>query len=158
MEKVIHIEDLTVSYGENPVLWDLDLDIEKGTLTAVVGPNGAGKSTLIKVIVGLLKPLAGTIQISAPYSNNLGYIPQRQSINWDFPINVLDVVLMGLYRKMGWCRWIGKKQKKLALQALEMVNMHEMHKNQISDLSGGAAAKSFFSKSFSAGATNFFNG
>lgn len=146
MEKIIQIEDLTVSYGDKPVLWDIDVDIEKGALTAVVGPNGAGKSTLLKVIAGLLKPLAGSLKITSGKLTNLGYVPQRQNINWDFPINVLDVVLMGLYRKIGWCRWVGKKEKSLALHALEKVSMHEMHKTQISDLSGGQQQRVFLAR------------
>ena len=122
----------------------------KGSLCAIIGPNGAGKSTLVKSIIGLLKPLAGTIKINeqnfSAKSNTLGYVPQRQSINWDFPINVLDVVLMGLYRKIGWCRWIGKQNKKLAMEALEMVGMHESYKTQISELSGGQQQRVFVAR------------
>jgi manganese/zinc/iron transport system ATP- binding protein len=146
MEKIIQVEDLTISYGDKPALWDLDVDIEKGALTAVVGPNGAGKSTLLKAIAGLLKPLAGSIRIAKADLNNLGYVPQRQNINWDFPIDVLDVVLMGLYRKIGWCRWVGKEDKKLALQALEKVDMHELQKTQISNLSGGQQQRVFLAR------------
>ena len=146
----IKIEDLTVSYTDKPALWDVDLEIMKGSLCAIIGPNGAGKSTLVKSIIGLLKPLAGTIKINEqkflPKSNTLGYVPQRQSINWDFPINVLDVVLMGLYRKIGWCRWIGKQNKKLAMEALEMVGMHESYKTQISELSGGQQQRVFVAR------------
>ena len=146
MEKIIQVEDLTVSYGEKPALWDVDVDIEKSTLTAIIGPNGAGKSTLIKAIAGLLKPLAGVITIKDTTPAGLGYVPQRQNINWNFPIEVLDVVLMGLYRKIGWCRWISKKDRQLALQALEMVEMHESYKTQISDLSGGQQQRVFLAR------------
>ena len=145
----IKIEDLTVSYADKPALWDIDLDIMQGSLCAIIGPNGAGKSTLIKSIIGLLKPLAGTVQIQQNFktaANILGYVPQRQSINWDFPINVLDVVLMGLYRKIGWCRWINKESKKLAMEALEMVEMHESYKTQISELSGGQQQRVFVAR------------
>ena len=146
IEKIIEIEDLTVSYGEKPVLWDLDLSIEKGTLTAIVGPNGAGKSSLIKSVAGLLKPLAGTVKIFSEEKQSFGYIPQRQNINWNFPISVIDVVLMGLYRKIGWCRWVGKREKKSALGALEKVGMHELQKSQISDLSGGQQQRVFLAR------------
>lgn len=149
-KSAIKINDLTVSYSDKPALWDIDLDIKKGSLCAVIGPNGAGKSTLIKAIVGLLKPLAGKIKIfdeDYRLQNNLGYVPQKQSVNWDFPITVLDVVLMGLYRKIGWCRWINKENKKLAMQALEMVEMHESYKIQISDLSGGQQQRVFLARS-----------
>ena len=148
MKQAIQIEDLTVAYGDKPALWDVDLSIDRGSLSAVVGPNGAGKSTLIKAIAGLLKPLAGSIKIYHQTSKrvNLGYVPQKQAINWDFPIDVLDVVLMGLYRKIGWCRWVGKADKKLALQALEMVDMHEMYKSQIADLSGGQQQRVFLAR------------
>ncbi len=146
----IEIEDLTVSYADKPALWDVDLEVIQGSLCAIIGPNGAGKSTLIKAIIGLLKPLAGKIQIHKQNfktpQNTIGYVPQRQSINWDFPINVLDVVLMGLYRKIGWCRWIDKQNKKLAMESLETVGMHESYKTQISDLSGGQQQRVFLAR------------
>ncbi len=146
----IKIEDLTVSYTDKPALWDVDLAIMQGSLCAIIGPNGAGKSTLIKSILGLIKPLAGTVQMHKQNlegeTTNIGYVPQRQTINWDFPINVLDVVVMGLYRKIGWCRWIGKQNKKLAMEALEMVDMHENYKTQISELSGGQQQRVFVAR------------
>ena len=146
----IKIEDLTVYYSDKPALWDLDLNVEKGSLCAIVGPNGAGKSTLAKTIIGLLKPLAGTVTIFneniTKQKASIGYVPQRHSVNWDFPITVLDVVLMGIYKKIGWCRWVSKKDKKLALQALESVKMHEKYKTQISDLSGGQQQRVFIAR------------
>ena len=105
---VIHVEDLTASYGYQPVLWDIDVDIEEGSLTAIVGPNGAGKSTLIKGILGLQKKLSGEILIMGEplkkVQKKIAYIPQTSEVNWDFPTTVMDVVLMGRYVHLGWFR------------------------------------------------------
>ena len=102
----IHVEDLTVSYGESPVLWDVDVDIERNAITAIVGPNGAGKSTLLKCILGFIKSISGVITIDgkslAEVRKQIAYIPQVSAVNWNFPIRVKDVVLMGRYASLGW--------------------------------------------------------
>jgi manganese/zinc/iron transport system ATP- binding protein len=112
----IEVEDLTLAYGEKPVLWDIDLHVPEGTLMAVVGPNGAGKTTLIKAILGLLKPAAGRVLIyGRSYEEQrklVGYVPQRGSVDWDFPTSVLDVVTMGRYGKLGWLRRPANPKKK----------------------------------------------
>ena len=104
----IEVTDLTVAYGEKPVLWDVDVEVPQGTLTAIVGPNGAGKTTLIRAILGLVEPAAGrTLVLGGAYDANrrrVGYVPQRGSVDWDFPTDVLDVVLMGRYGHLGWLR------------------------------------------------------
>lgn len=146
----VHIEDVTVSYHSKPVLWDIDLDIPPGVLAAIIGPNGAGKSTLIKTILGLVKKSAGHIYIHGqPYSKQrkrVGYVPQRSSVDWDFPTTALDVVTMGLYGQLGWLRPVGRKQRMQALQALEMVGMQDYGERQISQLSGGQQQRVFLAR------------
>lgn len=147
---VIHVEDLTASYGYQPVLWDIDVDIEEGSLTAIVGPNGAGKSTLLKSILGFLKPLSGAITLyGLPLKdvlNRLAYVPQRASVNWDFPITVFDVVLMGRYSSLGWFHRPGNEDKKLALDALEEMKISDLKDRQISELSGGQKQRVFIAR------------
>lgn len=147
----VHVEDLTVSYrGGKPVLWDIDLDIPPGVLAAVVGPNGAGKSTLIKAILGLVRPVAGHVYIHGrPYAlqrHRVGYVPQRTSVDWDFPTTVIDVVTMGLYGRLGWLRRPGRAQRAQALEALDLVSMREFADRQISQLSGGQQQRVFLAR------------
>ena len=150
MSTAIEVRDLTVAYRENPVLWDIDLDVGLGTLMAIVGPNGAGKTTLIKTILGLIKPAAGQIRIlGQPYekvASSVGYVPQRGSVDWDFPTSVLDVVLMGLYGRLGWIRRPGSIQREEALSALEKVDMVDYSQRQISQLSGGQQQRVFLAR------------
>ncbi|MDQ3102982.1 MAG: ATP-binding cassette domain-containing protein, partial [Actinomycetota bacterium] len=114
----IEVTDMTVAYGEKPVLWDVDLEVRKGVLMAIVGPNGAGKTTLIRAVLGLVKPAAGQALVHGkPYSdqrNLVAYVPQRGSVDWDFPTSVLDVVLMGRYGRIGWVRRPGKADREAA--------------------------------------------
>ena len=146
----IHIEDLTVAYREEPVLWDVDLDVHEGTLMAIVGPNGAGKSTLIKTILGLIQPAAGQVRIyDQPYTEQralVAYVPQRGSVDWDFPTNALDVVMMGRYGHLGWLKRPGPTERKLALEALTKVGMQEYAGRQISQLSGGQQQRVFLAR------------
>lgn len=148
----IDINDLTVAYQEKPVLWDVDFQAPQDSLLAIVGPNGAGKSTLIKAILGLVKPSAGRIQVFGkiyhPQSRLIGYVPQRTSVDWDFPTNVLDVVLMGRYGQLGWIKRPGPKDIKLAMQCLEKVGMAEFYNRQISQLSGGQQQRVFIARAF----------
>ena len=121
----IQVDDLTVAYNYKPVLWDIDLVIPEGVLMAIVGPNGAGKSTLIKAILGIIDPIAGSVAIyGEPYKKQrklVAYVPQKGSVDWDFPTTALDVVMMGTYGSLGWIKRPGQKQKKAALEALEKV-------------------------------------
>ncbi|MHB2154784.1 metal ABC transporter ATP-binding protein [Calditrichota bacterium GD2] len=146
----IHVEDLTVAYRESPVLWDVDMVVPQGVLMAIVGPNGAGKTTLIKAILGLVKPAAGKVLIfGQPYETQrqrVGYVPQRGSVDWDFPTSVLDVVMMGRYGALGWIRRPGKKERRLALEALDKVGMREFSNRQISQLSGGQQQRVFLAR------------
>ena len=146
----ISINDLTVAYNYKPVLWDIDLDIPEGVLMAIVGPNGAGKSTLIKAILNIIKPIAGSVAIfGKPYKKQnhlVAYVPQKGSVDWDFPTTALDVVMMGTYGKLGWIRRPGQKEKKEALEALEKVGMLEFKSRQISQLSGGQQQRIFLAR------------
>lgn len=149
-EIAIEVNDLTVAYREQPVLWDIDLTVPAGLLMAVVGPNGAGKTTLIKAMLGLLKPAAGQILIHGrPYDeqrNLVAYVPQRGSVDWDFPTSVLDVVQMGRYGALGWLRRVGRRERELAMEALEKVDMVDFANRQISQLSGGQQQRVFLAR------------
>jgi manganese/zinc/iron transport system ATP- binding protein len=136
MEHAIEITDLTVAYQEKPILWDVDLEVPPGILMAIVGPNGAGKTTLLKSMLELVQPAAGKVSIyGKPYRQQrrlVGYVPQRGSVDWDFPTTVLDVVMMGQYGRLGWVRRPGSAERKAALGALEKVSMQDFASRQIS--------------------------
>jgi manganese/zinc/iron transport system ATP- binding protein len=146
----ISVEDLTVAYGERPALWDVDLTVSQGTLASIVGPNGAGKSTLIRAILGLVRPAAGRVAVfGAPYEDSRGlvaYVPQRGSVDWDFPTNVLDVVEMGRYGSLGWVRRPRRRERDAATRALEQVGMERLASRQISHLSGGQQQRVFLAR------------
>ena len=150
-ENAIEITDLTVAYHKKPVIWDVDLTVPNGVMMAILGPNGAGKSTLIRSILGLLKPLAGEVKIfGRPVSRrhaSIAYVPQRSSVDWDFPADVRDVVTMGTYGNLGWFRRPGKKERELAMKKLELVNMHDYCRRQINELSGGQQQRVFIARS-----------
>ncbi len=161
MKKIaVTVDDLTVAYNYKPVLWDIDLEIPEGVLMAIVGPNGAGKSTLIKAILGIIEPIAGSIKIfNEPYEKNrkkVAYVPQKGSVDWDFPTTALDVVMMGTYGKLGWIKRVGKKQKKMALEALEKVSMLPFQNRQISQLSGGQQQRIFLARALVQNAEIYF--
>ena len=139
----IEIKNLTVAYGENIALEDLNLDIEIGSLMALVGPNGAGKSTLIKTILKFLKQITGEIKINA---KTLAYVPQRNSVDWDFPTTLFDVVEMGCYGRVGLFKRVSKEEKQKALKAIEQVGMLEFKDRQISELSGGQQQRAFIAR------------
>ncbi len=156
----VDVTDLTVAYHEKPVLWDVDIQIPKGVLVAVVGPNGAGKTTLIKAILGLIKPAAGDIRIFgnayAKQRSLVGYVPQRGSVDWDFPTSALDVVMMGTYGKLGWIKRPGKEEHDHALQCLEKVGMTAYANRQISQLSGGQQQRVFLARALIQDAALYF--
>lgn len=140
---VIEIKNLTVAYGENIALEDLNLNIEVGSLMALVGPNGAGKSTLIKTILKFLKQITGEIKINA---KTLAYVPQRNSVDWDFPTTLFDVVEMGCYGRVGLFKRVSKEEKQKVLKAIEQVGMLEFKDRQISELSGGQQQRAFIAR------------
>jgi manganese/zinc/iron transport system ATP- binding protein len=144
------VNDLTVAYHRKPVLWDIDLDLPEGQLIAVVGPNGAGKSTLIKAVLGLVPRASGAVSIyGRPYEAQrhlVGYVPQRESVDWDFPVNAMDVVAMGLYRQIGWFKPVAGRHQQKALGELEKVGMAAYARRQISQLSGGQQQRVFLAR------------
>ncbi len=160
MDYAIDIRDLTVAYREKPVLWDVDLQVPPGVLIAIVGPNGAGKTSLIKSSLGLIKPAAGSVLIHGrPYSeqrSTVAYVPQRGSVDWDFPTNVLDVVTMGLYGRLGWFKRPGKSERIEALKSLAQVGMEEYATRQISQLSGGQQQRVFLARALVQDANVYF--
>ncbi len=148
--KPIEIHDLTVSYQRKPVLYGVDLSIEEGSLVGVIGPNGAGKSTLVKTIMNMIKPNGGYVKIfgQSPKRgiSRVGYVPQRESVDWDFPVTVMDVVLMGRYAHLGWFKRIGKADRKVASECLEQVDMLPLAARQIGNLSGGQQQRVFLAR------------
>lgn len=144
------VNDLTVAYHRKPVLWDIDLSLPEGKLIAVVGPNGAGKSTLIKSVLNLIPKASGTVSIyGRPYASQrhlVGYVPQRESVDWDFPVNALDVVTMGIYRRIGWFKPVTRRHRKIAMDELEKVAMASYAHRQISQLSGGQQQRVFLAR------------
>jgi manganese/zinc/iron transport system ATP- binding protein len=146
----LEVHDLTVAYRTTPVLWDVDLTLPEGHLIAIVGPNGAGKSTLLKAILGLVKPITGWVKVyGEPYPQRrswVGYVPQRESVDWDFPTSALDVVTMGLYGRIGWFRRPSAHHRQVALRSLEKVGIADLAGRQISQLSGGQQQRVFLAR------------
>lgn len=142
----VEIHDLTVAYDNKPVLWDIDLEIPCGTLTAILGPNGAGKTTLVKTMLQLVKPVSGKINCPALGEKSLAYVPQSEAIDWDFPATVLDVVIMGTYGRLGWLKRAGKGEKTLAQEMLHKVGMSSYESRQINQLSGGQKQRVFLAR------------
>jgi len=146
----LKVEKLTVNYDKTPVLWEIDFDIPEQKLVGIIGPNGAGKSSLLKSVLGMLKPLSGSILLyGKPYKEvrkRVAYVPQRTSVDWNFPISVLDVVLMGRYGKLGLLKWPQKEDRLAAEKALERVGMLSFGYRQISELSGGQQQRVFLAR------------
>ncbi|MEM7321165.1 MAG: metal ABC transporter ATP-binding protein [Pseudomonadota bacterium] len=144
------IRGLTVSYGQKPAVFSVDMTVEPGSLTAIVGPNGAGKSTLIKAALGLVKPVSGQIKVFGQtldaQRNRIAYVPQRASVDWDFPTRVIDVVLMGLYRDLGLLGRVRARHLSRAMDCLHRVGMAEFSDRQIGQLSGGQQQRVFLAR------------
>jgi manganese/zinc/iron transport system ATP- binding protein len=152
----LEVEDLTVAYADQPVLWDVDLHVPRGAKMAIVGPNGAGKSTLIKAAMGLVKPVAGEVRIFGRARDTargeIAYVPQRSSLEWDFPTDVLDVVTMGTYGQIGWFRRAGPRQRDQATEALATVGMEAYASRPIAQLSGGQQQRVLLARALVQGA------
>lgn len=154
------VQDLTVAYHRKPVIWDVDMEIPEGKLVGIIGPNGAGKSTLIKACLNLIPRTSGKISIyGSAYEKarkRVGYVPQRESVDWDFPVSALDVVAMGTYGMLGWFRRVNKRAKSLALQALDRVGLADYADRQISQLSGGQQQRTFLARALVQDADIYF--
>ena len=146
----LEVHDLTVAYGDTPVLWDVDLSVPAGVLMGIVGPNGAGKTTLLKAMLGLVRPVAGRVLVGGkpfrPRDRAVAYVPQRGTVDWDFPTTVRDVVTMGTYGRLGWFRRPGKAERAAADDALGRVGMGALAGRQISQLSGGQQQRVFLAR------------
>ncbi len=157
---ILEIHDLSVSYDRKPVLWGVDLSIPKGALVGIIGPNGAGKSTLIKSIMGLIPLNGGYVKLFDKdlddVREKVSYVPQRESVDWDFPASVMDVVLMGRYNKLGLFSRPRKADRDAAKFALEQVGMQDFAKRQISQLSGGQQQRVFLARALAQQADIYF--
>ena len=146
----LSIHDLNVAYHQKMVLWDVSFDLPEGLLCALIGPNGAGKSTILKAALDLVPTASGNILFfGKPYHqvrHRVAYVPQRESVDWDFPVSALDVVAMGLYRKIGWCLPVTKKYKLKAMESLVRVGLADFAHRQISQLSGGQQQRVFLAR------------
>ena len=150
MVAALELHDLTVAYHKRPVLYGVDVEIPSGQLVGIMGPNGAGKSTLIKAVMGLVRPISGWVKIFGESGTKnltrIGYVPQRESVDWDFPVNVLDVVLMGRYGKLGTGRRPRQEDRDIARACLEKVGMLPLADRQIANLSGGQQQRVFLAR------------
>ncbi len=156
----LEIHDMTVAYHRRPVLWDIDMQIPEGKLVGIVGPNGAGKTTLIKAALGLVPLASGKVEIyGKSYQQQrhlVGYVPQRESVDWDFPVTVRDVVLMGTYGHLGWFKRPGKKQYEIADRCLQQVGISQLSNRQIRQLSGGQQQRVFLARALAQNAQLYF--
>lgn len=155
---IIKINDLTVSYENKPVLWDINISIPSNNIIGILGPNGAGKSTLLKTIMNLVKPSSGSIEVFSTNINNVrkkvSYIPQKESVNWAFPASVYEVVMMGRYMHMsGLIKRESEYDKKVVNLALERIGIQNIANKQISELSGGQQQRVFIARALAQEAT-----
>lgn len=159
-ETVLEVKDLSASYRKTIVLHDVNFSVQRGSLTGIIGPNGAGKSTLIKTILELHPALNGTVKFFNESYNKvkkrIGYVPQRGSVDWDFPTDAWDVVTMGLYGQIGWLRRPTRKHKQKAYEALEKMGMADYADRQISQLSGGQQQRVFLARALVQDADMYF--
>lgn len=156
----LEVHDLTVSYDKKPVLWGIDLSVPKGAIAGIIGPNGAGKSTLIKAIMGIIPISSGYVKLFdqelSELRTRVSYVPQRESVDWDFPASVLDVVLMGRYAKLGLLKSPRKADIEAAKYALSQVGMEKFQSRQISQLSGGQQQRVFLARALAQQADIYF--
>ncbi len=157
---ILDVHDLTVAYQDRPVLWDFDLVVERPSLVGIVGPNGAGKSTMVKACLGLVPRASGEVTFFgrplAKMRRRVGYVPQRESVDWDFPVTAFDTVLMGTYGELGWFRRPGRPQRERARECLDRVGMSEFASRQIGQLSGGQQQRVFLARALAQQADLYF--
>ncbi|WP_166822840.1 metal ABC transporter ATP-binding protein [Thalassoroseus pseudoceratinae] len=151
METAIQTHQLTVAYGAQPAIWNVDVSIPKFGMTGILGPNGAGKSTFLKAILGTVPKLSGQVnlhELAKFDANAIGYVPQRNTVDWDFPTSVFDLVMMGTYGRLRWFQRPGKKEREATWEALRQVKMEEFADRQIGELSGGQQQRVFLARAF----------
>lgn len=160
MDFAIQTRQLTVAYGAEPALWSVDVDIPLLGMTGIIGPNGAGKSTLLKAILGTVPTLSGRVDLGAGGSSHgcsdIGYVPQRTGVDWDFPTSVLDLVMMGTYGRLKWFQRPGKNERAESMEALRQVQMDEFANRQIGELSVGQQKRVFIARAFVQQASIYF--
>tara|TARA_B110000046_G_C12980247_1_gene392977 strand:- start:247 stop:1038 length:792 start_codon:yes stop_codon:yes gene_type:complete len=146
----IEVHNLTTTYGGSPVLWDVDFELPAGQIIGVIGPNGSGKTTLLKTIMGLLEPSSGYVKIFnedlSKMRERIAYVPQRESVDWDFPASVFDVVMMGRYRKNNLFKRTNKIDLEIVEDCIEKVGLTEFRDRQIAQLSGGQQQRVFIAR------------
>ena len=156
----LEAHNLTVAYDKVPVLWDIDFELPSGKIIGVIGPNGSGKTTLLKTIMGLIKPASGYVKVFEQeldeVRHKVAYVPQRESVDWDFPASVRDVVEMGRYRKNSLFRKLTKTDHAIIDDAIEKVKLSGFRDRQISQLSGGQQQRVFIARALAQGAEIFF--
>jgi len=156
----LEFHDVTVAYGRRPVLWNIDLSVDGPGLFGVIGPNGAGKSTLVKAALGLVPLVGGSVRLfGLPLEHvrpRIGYVPQRETVDWDFPVSAVEVVLMGTYARLGWFRRPGATQRALARECLDRVGLGEIADRQIGRLSGGQQQRVFLARALAQQADLYF--
>lgn len=157
---IVEVHDLTVAYDNKPVLWNADFSIPKGRMVGIVGPNGAGKSTLLKSIMGLIPTASGFVKLFddslKKVRHRVAYVPQKESVDWDFPATVLDVVEMGRYGKKSLFKRLSKEDKQIAIEALKKVKMLDFADRHISELSGGQQQRVFIARALAQEADLYF--
>lgn len=159
-DKLISVENLSVNYDKKQAIWDMSFSVPSGHLIGIVGPNGAGKSTLVKAMMGLADPLSGVVSYCGKslgeMKGKIAYVCQRSSVDWDFPITVFEVVLMGLYGKLGLFKRPSKLDRERVMEILKIIGMEKMHSRQIGDLSGGQQQRLFVARALLQDADVFF--
>ena len=152
----VEVSNLTVSFGPRPALLDVSVRVAQGLLVGVIGPNGAGKSTLIKAVLGFVKPDFGTVSIlgapSEKAKGRIAYVPQRGAVDWDYPVTVAEVAMMGRYGHIPWWKDPGPEDRRRVDEALEMVRMSDFRDRQIGQLSGGQQQRVFMARALAQGA------
>jgi len=147
---LVEFHDVTVAYGRRPVVWHVDLEVDAPCLFGIIGPNGAGKSTLLKAALGLVPVVGGDVRFFGrplrEVRTRVGYVPQRETVDWDFPVSAMDVVLMGTYGRLGWFRRPGPRERRLAAESLDRVGLADLAGRQIGRLSGGQQQRVFLAR------------
>ncbi len=146
MQPLIELKDLTFGYGTSPVLQEIDFHLHPGQFAALVGPSGAGKTTLLKLILGLIRPSHGHLYRRRTPPLRIAYVPQLETVDWNFPVTVEEVVLMGLSQQTGYWPWPKKSERQHALAVLKQLEIGQLAHNHIRDLSGGQQQRVFLAR------------